>query len=114
MSDVGRIGVRMANQGAAANANHPTGTGNDLTSGLTEFRRMLATEQGTEPNCPFCQVPRVRRSDYIRCNGCGVNWLDQEKELPNYLNRNPAAARNDARMAALVSKPVAISEAVAS
>ena len=83
----------MGSQGAAVNANHPIGTGNDLSKGLLEFRRMLATEEGTEPNCPFCQVPRVRRTDYIRCNDCGVNWLDIENHLPNYLNRNPAAAR---------------------
>ena len=83
----------MGSQGAAVNANHPIGTGNDLSKGLLEFRRMLATEEGTEPPCPFCQVPRVRRTDYVRCNDCGVNWLDSEMHLPNYLNRNPSAAR---------------------
>ena len=93
MSDVERIGVRMANQGAAANANLPIGTGNELTKGFRDYRQFLAEEAGSEPACPFCQTPRVRRSDYVRCNDCGVNWLDSEMHLPNCLNRNPAAAR---------------------
>ena len=62
-------------------------------------------EVGTCPPCPFCGVPRVQRSTYIRCLKDGVNWLDEEMHLPNYLNRNPSACRNDARMAAQVSKP---------
>jgi hypothetical protein len=33
---------------------------------------------GGESPCPFCRVPRVRRSDYIRCCHCMVNWLDGE------------------------------------
>jgi len=61
------------------------------------LREMRRNEVGTEPPCPFCKKPRVRRSDYIRCNGCAVNWLDNERHLPNYLNRNPAAARGDAQ-----------------
>jgi hypothetical protein len=32
-------------------------------------------EPGDELDCPFCQNPRVTRSDYIRCNHCGMNWL---------------------------------------
>ena len=40
--------------------------------------------------------PRVLRSDYLRCNPCGVNWLMEEMHLPNYLNRNPSAARSEA------------------
>jgi ribosomal protein L37AE/L43A len=52
-------------------------------------------EKGTMPPCPFCGTPRVARSDYIRCNQCGVNWLFHESHLPNYLNRNPAAARSN-------------------
>ncbi len=65
----------------------------NLSQSLSDYRKILATEPGTEPNCPWCGVPRVRRSDYVRCNPCGVNWLDSEMHLPNYLNRNPAAAR---------------------
>ena len=83
----------MVNQGAAANANPLIGTGNELTKGFRDYRQFLAEEAGSEPACPFCQTPRVRRSDYIRCNDCGVNWLDSETRLPNYLNRNPNAAR---------------------
>ena len=33
---------------------------------------------GTAAACPFCNVPRVQRSDYIRCCKCGVNWLPGE------------------------------------
>src|ERR1700687_5287938 len=73
----------------------------EIGKNLEEFRRTLAMEVGTAPDCPFCQRPRVRRGDYIRCNPCGVNWLDQEMHLPSYLNRNPAAAR----MVVTVSKP---------
>lgn len=41
-------------------------------------RQARLNEKGTEPPCPFCNRPRVKRSDYIRCNGCGVNWLAGE------------------------------------
>jgi len=40
-------------------------------------------EPGTMSPCPFCQKPRVERSDYIRCNHCGVNWLDGEDVTKN-------------------------------
>jgi len=50
-------------------------------------------EKGAEPPCPFCKKPRVQRSDYVRCNSCGVNWLDLEINLPNYLGRDPRVAR---------------------
>lgn len=91
---------------------------NEMGKHLTEFRRLLATEQGTEPDCPFCGTPRVRRSDYIRCNPCGVNWLDEERDLKDskgrsYLNSNPASARSAARTAATVSKSAGKSEAAA-
>jgi ribosomal protein L37AE/L43A len=35
-------------------------------------------EVGAEPPCPFCQRARVLRSDYIRCNPCGINWIQGE------------------------------------
>lgn len=41
-------------------------------------RQERLSEVGTEPNCPFCGKARVRRSNYIRCNPCGVNWLNGE------------------------------------
>jgi hypothetical protein len=59
-------------------------------------RQKRLAEVGTGPECPFCQKPRVLRSDYLRCNPCGVNWLMEEMHLPNYLNRNPSAARSEA------------------
>lgn len=61
------------------------------------IRQEAMDEKGTMPPCPFCKAPRVERSDYIRCNRCGINWLLEESELRNYLNRNPAAARDEAR-----------------
>lgn len=51
-------------------------------------RRERLAEVGTEPTCPFCQRPRVRRSDYIRCNREGINWLDGED-----LTKDPRLSR---------------------
>ena len=45
----------------------------------TLTREQRLDEPGTEPPCPFCQRPRVKRSSYIRCNPCGMNWgMDDE------------------------------------
>ena len=63
---------------------------------MSSTRIQRLNEQGTEPPCPFCQTARVLRSDYIRCNRCGVNWLAEEMHLPNYLNRDPRVARKEA------------------
>jgi ribosomal protein L37AE/L43A len=43
-------------------------------------RQDRLNEVGTEPPCPFCRRPRVNRpvGGYIRCNPCGVNWLNGE------------------------------------
>jgi len=71
------------------------GDGTMDLSDLVKWREQIAKEVGTEQPCPWCKAPRVRRTDYIRCNPCGTNWLDSERHLPNYLNRNPAAARMD-------------------
>jgi len=70
-------------------------------------RQERMSEVGTEPPCPFCHQPRVMRSDYVRCNLCGVNWLFEEMHLPNYLSRNPAAARSEAARMARGTKPTA-------
>lgn len=59
------------------------------------LRRDRLAEVGTLSPCPFCQRPRVQRSTYVRCNPCGINWLDEEMHLPNYLHRNPAACRSE-------------------
>jgi predicted RNA-binding Zn-ribbon protein involved in translation (DUF1610 family) len=83
----------------------------ELSKSLSEARRLTAMEKGTESACPFCGVARVRRSDYIRCNPCGTNWLDTERHLPNYLNKNPAVVRNNARMASLAPKRAETTEA---
>lgn len=60
-----------------------------------EAREYRLGELGTEPACPFCQRPRVLRSDYVRCNHCGVNWLAEEMHLPGYLDRDPRVARSE-------------------
>lgn len=63
-------------------------------------RREMLAEAGTEPPCPWCGRPRVLRSDYIRCNPCGTNWLASEMGLPDYLSLDPRVARTkNARMA---------------
>ena len=68
-----------------------------LTYEEQELNRLeRLNEEGTELPCPFCQRLRVRRTDYIRCNRCGTNWLDEELHLPDYLHRNPSAARGEA------------------
>jgi ribosomal protein L37AE/L43A len=64
-------------------------------------------EVGTEPPCPFCQTPRVSRTDYIRCNPCGVNWLNEEMHLPKYLDRDPRVARREVALMANATKPTA-------
>jgi len=51
-------------------------------------RQERLNEPGTEAPCPFCQRPRVKRSNYIRCHAEGINWLDGEN-----LDRNPKAER---------------------
>lgn len=38
--------------------------------------------------CPLCGKPRSQRSEYIRCQSCGVNWLNGED-----VNRNPRIER---------------------
>src|ERR1700743_919752 len=46
-------------------------------------------EAGTEPPCPMCGRPRVTRSDYIRCNPCGLNWTNGEQAI----DRHPLATQ---------------------
>jgi hypothetical protein len=68
-----------------------------MTDGEREARRQaVLNELGKEPPCPFCGRPRVARSSYIRCQRCGINWLDEEMGLRDYLNRNPSACRWEA------------------
>ena len=53
---------------------------------MTKEERL--NEPGTMPPCPFCQRPRVQRSDYVRCNLCGTNWLEGED-----LTKDPRSQR---------------------
>ena len=59
-------------------------------------RQECLDEAGTMPPCPFCGRPRVVRSSYMRCQRCGINWIDEEMGLRDYLNRNPSACRWEA------------------
>jgi hypothetical protein len=46
-----------------------------------EWKKAMLNEitfGGSEPPCPFCKHPRVRRSDHIRCVRCLVNWSEGE------------------------------------
>ena len=52
--------------------------------------------------CPFCELPRSQRSDYVRCQKCGVNWLPGED-----LSRDPRIERFTKMMA---NQPKAKSE----
>jgi ribosomal protein L37AE/L43A len=70
-------------------------------------RRERLNEVGREPPCPFCKRPRVSRSDYIRCNPCGVNWLNEEMHLHNYLSLDPRTARRVAALMGNGTKPTA-------
>ena len=69
-------------------------------------RQERLNEVGTEPMCPFCGSPRVARSDYIRCLPCGVNWLNEEMNLPDYLNLDPRVSRREAARTANGTKPI--------
>jgi hypothetical protein len=68
----------------------------DLIRDWAAARKALLNERGTEPPCPLCQRPRVRRSDYIRCNPCGTNWLDGED-----LSKDPRIERHTQLIASL-------------
>jgi hypothetical protein len=74
---------------------------------MSSTRQQRLSEKGTEPPCPFCHRPRVSRSDYIRCLACGINWLNEEMHLPNYLERDPRVARKEAAPITIGTKPTA-------
>lgn len=65
----------------------------ELLEAMKMTREERLNEVGKESPCPFCQRPRVARSSYTRCNRCGINWLDEEMHLPNYLSLDPRIAR---------------------
>ena len=67
--------------------------GNSLTEMFQAIKDSL-NAPGTLSPCPFCGVPRHQRSDYVRCQPCGVNWLAGED-----LNKDP----RNARMAAFIA-----------
>lgn len=51
-------------------------------------RQERLSEAGTMPACPMCGKPRVQRSDYIRCNPCGMNWSEGQA-----IDRHPLATQ---------------------
>lgn len=82
---------------------------NELGRQLLAWNRQVQSEQGTETACPMCQTPRVsRESGYIRCNQCGVNWLQGENR-----SKDPRVERYHAVMASARSKSAGNSAAAA-
>jgi tRNA(Ile2) C34 agmatinyltransferase TiaS len=79
----------------------------DTVELMSSTREQRLAEVGTEPACPFCQRALVSRSDYIRCNRCGINWLNEEMHLPGYLERDPRVARSEAARMAGGTRPTA-------
>jgi len=75
------------------------GTSNKRDNLMDEIKK-----GGKEPPCPFCKVPRVKRSTYIRGCGCGVNWDGDEP-----LDQDPRRLRREKLLeelrAASISKP---------
>jgi hypothetical protein len=65
------------------------------------LREQRRNEPGSESPCPFCKRPRVRRDvgRYVRCNPCGINWLDEENIFPEYLDQDPTISRHARVMA---------------
>jgi hypothetical protein len=82
--------------GDVANAGVPTGTRREPMSDprmmtyeeQEQLRQDRLGEVGTEPPFPSCGRARVKRSDYTRCNPCGLNWLKGED-----LTRDPRLTR---------------------
>lgn len=58
-----------------------------------ELRKEEIERGGDMPPCPRCGVPRVQRSDYVRCCRCGVNWMAGED-----LSRDPRTQRFEEMM----------------
>lgn len=48
----------------------------ELLEWMQMTREQRLAEVGSEPPCPQCGRPRVKRSSYIRCNPCGMNWSE--------------------------------------
>ena len=77
-----------------------------LQGWMTKIREERLNEPGTMPPCPFCQRPRVQRSDYVRCNPCGLNWLHGENlSLNPHLSRAPCISTTTIRTAEKPSAP---------
>jgi ribosomal protein L37AE/L43A len=83
----------------------------DVGELMKSTREERLAEVGTEPPCPFCRRPRVSRSSYVRCNPCGINWLNEEMDLPNYMERDPRVVRSEAARTVSGMKPTADTKA---
>lgn len=65
--------------------------GNNLTSMFQDIKDSLNTP-GTLSPCPFCGTPRCERSNYIRCQKCGINWsLGDEMDRDPRMSGKPAS-----------------------
>ena len=65
--------------------------GNELAEQLIAARKQIEVENREggalkDLPCPFCHLPRCLRSNYLRCQKCGVNWWEGTD-----LTRNPHA-----------------------
>lgn len=87
-------------------------TAQEISEWMAELKRE-AREGGTLTDlpCPFCGKPRSQRSDYIRCQPCGVNWLDEEMHLEYqgrpYLSLDPRLVRQTPARMASATQPTA-------
>ena len=55
-----------------------TSTASDTARDVRESLKEEIPHGGDQEPCPFCGIPRVQRSDYVRCCGCGINWSPGE------------------------------------
>ena len=54
--------------------------------------------------CPNCKLPLCKRSDYTRCQRCGINWMDGEdlSKLP-LTQREPYIGSKQRQKAGIVA-----------
>lgn len=55
---------------------------------------------GGESPCPSCGLPRSKRSDYLRCVRCAINWLEGED-----LSKDPREERRQKFLESVAAIP---------
>ena len=66
-----------------------------VTSFGRDILRREIEKGGKLAPCPKCGVPRVERSNYVRCCRCALNWMEGEN-----LDRDPRIERYEKMKAA--------------